>query len=80
MWSLYVTQNNNQLDQVELKDLFKKALVLLDQSSKVAARLTEKIRRSISIDLTNLNRVPGQKNAGQKLVRKIQKTGVVLVA
>jgi hypothetical protein len=37
MWSVYVTQNNNQLDQVELKDLFKKALVLLDQSSKVAA-------------------------------------------
>ena len=37
MWSLYVTQNNNQLDQFELKDLFKKALVLLDQSSKVAA-------------------------------------------
>ncbi len=45
-----------------------------------ALRLTEKIRRSISIDLTNLNRVPGKKNAGQKLLRKIQKTGVVLVA
>ena len=40
-----------------------------------ALRLQKKIRRSISITRTNLNRVPGQ-----KLVRKIQKTGVVLVA
>jgi hypothetical protein len=38
-------------------------------------RRTEKNRPSISITLTSLNRV-----AGQKLVRKFKETGVVLVA